>query len=172
MHNEEKDDFFARENMTYQLLENFSKYWVFQREDPKISPEDLAQIRLLSEKRAGQIWHDYVSPVHLHPDHFSSTDWPNDKTLKMNSVPWEPEWEGDAPALPSAILEHVSHWGEDTQVFFCCHSELVFELTWGVFKRTWKAFLFLDNGPLLIGRKKKQAVQFYSTGMAHLLVRQ
>jgi len=40
-----------------------------------------------------------------------------------------------------------------------------------VFKRTWKAFLFLDNGPILVGKKKKQALQFHSNGWVNLLLR-
>jgi hypothetical protein len=40
----------------------------------------------------------------------------------------------------------------------------VIETTWDVFKRTWKNFLFMDDGPLLIGKKRDQVVQFMSNG--------
>ena len=155
--------------MAYQLLENFSKSWIFKRDDPKIEAEDLAQIHWLDETSAGGVWRDYISDAQIHPDHFTDNDWvKKQSTLK---VKWESIWESDSPDLPEELLEHVAPWGDDTRVFFCCHNELVFEMPWAVFKRSWKAFLFLDNGPLLVAKKKKQAVQFHSNGMASLLTR-
>ncbi|MBJ7537601.1 DUF2947 family protein [Marinomonas transparens] len=155
----------------YQSLESFSKSWVFKRNDPKVEPEDLQKIRLLSEQRAEQIWRDYISSEHLHPDHFSDYDWLKKPDLLISKVSWEKAWDGEDMSLPGELAEHFSAWGEDTTVFFCCHNELVFELPWGVFKRSWKAFLFLDNGPILVGKKKKQAAQFHSNGLANLLLR-
>ena len=157
--------------MTYQSLETFSKNWIFKRHDPKVEPQDLQQIGLLSELKAAQIWRDYISSEHLHPDHFADYDWLKKPDLLVSKVAWEKAWDSEESALPEACLLHFSSWGEDTLVFFCCHNELVFELPWGVFKRCWKAFLFLDNGPVLIGKKKRQAAQFYSNGSLNLLVR-
>jgi hypothetical protein len=157
----------------YQPLESFPKNWIFKRNDPKVEAEDLEKIRLLSEQKASQIWRDYISSEQIHPDHFSDRDWlnSNDAKAPISKVQWEKSWDSESPDLPDELLTHLMAWGDDTLVFFCCHNELVFELTWGVFKRTWKAFLFLDNGPILIGKKKKQAVQFQSNGWANLLVR-
>lgn len=157
----------------YQSLEQFSKSWIFKRNDPKVELEDLQAIRLMSEQGAAQIWRDYISDEQIHPDHFSERDWAkkSDAQAAEGKVQWEGVWDSDQPALPDAVLLHFSTWGEETKVFFCCQNELVFELTWGVFKRTWKAFLFLDNGPILVGKKKKQAIQFHSNGSANLLFR-
>ncbi|MCW8357080.1 DUF2947 domain-containing protein [Marinomonas pontica] len=158
----------------YQPLEQFSKYWIFKRNDPKVADEDLQGIRLLDESRASQVWRDYISDEQVHPDHFSDRDW-----LKKNSAQapdgkfqWEKAWDRDDASLPDEMRAHFSAWGADTTVFFCCHNELVFEMNWGVFQRTWKAFLFLDNGPVLVGKKKKQAAQFHSNGWANLLFRE
>jgi len=157
----------------YQALSLFSKSWIFKRQDPKVAPEDLAQIHFLTESKAEQIWRDYISQEQLHPDLFTEQDWPK-KTpegIEINKAQWEKAWDGEAPDLPEEVLAHCNHWGEDTTVYFCCHNEQIFELTWGVFKRTWKAFLFLDNGPILVGKKKKQALQFHSNGWVNLLLR-
>ncbi|WP_369921853.1 DUF2947 family protein [Marinomonas polaris] len=158
----------------YQSLEQFSKSWIFKRNDPKVEPEDLQEIRLLSEQRAGQIWRDYISDEQIHPDHFSDREWLKKASTQApdGKLQWEKAWDSEQASLPEGILAHFSAWGDDTTVFFCCHNELVFELPWGVFKRTWKAFLFLDNGPLLVGKKKKQAVQFHSNGWVNLLFRE
>lgn len=155
--------------MAYQLLDSFSKNWIFKREDPKVEAADLAQIRLLDEARASNIWRDYISDSQIHPDHFTDNDWIKGQSAVQ--VKWENVWESESACLPEDILEHVAAWGDDTLVFFCCNNELVFELPWAVFKRSWKAFLFLDNGPILVAKKKKQAVQFHSSGMASLLLR-
>lgn len=157
----------------YQSLDQFPKSWIFKRQDPKVMPEDLQAIRLLSEERAAQIWRDYVSDGQVHPDHFTANDWLNKDAAKVmdGKLQWEKVWDSEQSALPDAVLEHFASWGEDTTVFFCCHSDVVFELPWGVFQRCWKAFLFLDNGPVLVGKKKKHAAQFHSNGWMNLLLR-
>ncbi|SBS34547.1 hypothetical protein MSP8887_02175 [Marinomonas spartinae] len=157
--------------MAYTSLDSFSKNWIFKREDPKVTTQDLAEIRLLDEQGAASVWRDYISDNQIHPDHFTEQDWPNKAELQVMKVAWEKRWDSTEEALPEEVLTHVTTWGEETKVFFCCHNELVFEMPWGVFKRTWKAFLFLDNGPILVGRKKSQAVQFHSDGMATMLFR-
>lgn len=157
----------------YQPLDSFSKQWIFKRNDPKIDQEDLEKIHLLNEQRASQIWLSYISDEQIHPDHFTDRDWlkKTKSQLEVAKTQWEKAWDSEDESLPDDVLAHFSAWGDDTLVFFCCHNELIFELTWGVFKRTWKAFLFLDNGPVLVGKKKKQAAQFHSNGWVHLLLR-
>jgi len=158
----------------YQPLESFSKQWIFKRNDPKVEQEDLEKIHILNEQRASQIWLSYISDEQIHPDHFTDRDWlkKTNSQLEAAKVQWEKNWDSEKNSLPDDVLAHFSTWGEDTLVFFCCHNELVFELSWGVFKRTWKAFLFLDNGPVLVGKKKKQAAQFHSNGWVNLLLRE
>jgi len=158
----------------YQPLECFTKSWIFKRNDPKIESEDLENIRLFSEQRAGQIWRDYISDEQIHPDHFTDYDWMKKVSAQAPNpkVQWEKIWDSEQSSLPDELVEHFAPWGDDTLVYFCCNNELVFELTWGVFKRSWKAFLFLDNGPVLVGKKKKQAAQFHSNGWVNLLFRE
>lgn len=157
--------------MAYKSLDSFSKSWIFRREDPKVSEQDLAAIRLQDDARSAGTWRDYISDNQLHPDHFTEKDWLENSDLQIAKIQWEKVWDSASPHLPDELLEHVESWGDDTTVFFCCDSELVFEMPWAVFKRTWKTFLFLDNGPVLVAKKKKQAVQFHSNGMATLLLR-
>ncbi|MBR7887896.1 DUF2947 domain-containing protein [Marinomonas sp. A79] len=157
----------------YQPLEGFSKSWIFKRSDPSVAPEDVAQIKMLTELAAREIWRNYISADQLHPDHFSTQDWQQKEAAQVpnGKLLWEKAWDSDHDDLPELLLAHFSAWGEDTTVYFCCHNELVFEMPWGVFKRVWKACLFLDNGPVLVGKKKKQAAQFHSNGWVNLLYR-
>lgn len=153
----------------YRSLAQVGKEWVFRRNEPFVSEEDRAAILLLSEPAGANIWRDYVSADFLFPDQFGSDVWVN--TNIQGSAEWETAWESDEEMLPEEVLAHVETWGHDTKVYFCCHSDLVLETTWGVFQRTWKAFLFLDSDAVLIGRKKKQALQFCENGVVSLLLR-
>ena len=76
---------------------------------------------------------------------------------------WEAQWESDEDTLPESIIEHLA-WPSNTVVYYCNDRKQVIETTWDVFQRTWKNFLFMDDGPLLIGKKRDQVVQFMSNG--------
>ncbi len=157
--------------MQYSDFNAFKKAWAFKRDDPKIPSDDLTEIRVLSVEFANNIWRDYVSQDHLHPDHFTDDDWLNIDAHQGESVHWENCWDSDSPELPEEVLQHINHWGNETKVLFCYHSDEVIETSWGVFRRNWKNFLFFDNGPILFGKKKKQAVQFFGNGQCRLLMR-
>lgn len=154
----------------YRPLSASGKEWVFRREEPKVSEQDRELILLLSESAGANIWRDYVSDVALYPDLLPENSW-----VKLNVsevVNWESAWESDSKhTLPDEIVSHCESWGDDTKVYFCCHADLVLETTWGVFARNWKAFLFLDSDSILVGRKKKQALQFLENGQTSLSYR-
>ena len=76
-------------------------------------------------------------------------------------------WDSEEASLPQGILEHL-HWDQNTVVYYCSTHQNVIETTWAVFKRCWKNFLFMDDGVILIGKKRKDAVQFLSNGQFKL----
>lgn len=153
----------------YRPLSDSGKEWVFRREEPFVSEQDRSQILLLGELAGANIWRDYISDACLYPDLFASDAWV--KKNRIADADWETPWESDEPELPAEVIEHCHHWGDDTKIYFCCHADFVIETTWGVFQRTWKAFLFLDSDAVLVGRKKKQALQFCENGDVALLMR-
>ncbi|MBQ0729054.1 MAG: DUF2947 family protein, partial [Oleispira antarctica] len=53
---------------------------------------------------------------------------------------------------------------DNTNVLFFYDSDRVIETSWKVFKLSWKNFLFFDDGPILMGKKRKQVVQFLQNG--------
>jgi hypothetical protein len=77
------------------------------------------------------------------------------------------EWEGDDNDMPADILQHID-WQDDVTVYFCYEKYNIIETKWSVFKQTWKNFLFYDDGPILLGRRRKQALWFSSDGMVKL----
>ncbi|MBT0323425.1 DUF2947 family protein, partial [Vibrio campbellii] len=51
---------------------------------------------------------------------------------------------------------------------FCYEKYNVIETKWSTFKKHWKNFLFYDDGPILIGRRRAQALWFDSKGNVKL----
>ena len=147
----------------YLPIEEYKKAWIFRHKDMPVSEEDLQQIRPLTDERAAQVWSQQVSTQSTHPEHFGFGDWANKNGTWLETDNWQSAWESDNPELPELLAEHLQ-WDDATVVWFCYESEHVLETRWDVFRRNWKNFLFFDDGPLLIGRKRKQVAQFHQTG--------
>ena len=149
--------------MNYIPLEAYKRAWIFRHKDLPVSEADLDEIKPLSEARAEQVWRQQISQESNHPEFFYDDDWANKNPTWQETFPWQNRWESDEADMPEPLLEHLD-WDDNTLVYFCYDVEHVIETRWHVFKRHWKNFLFFDNGPLLIGRKRKQIAQFMQTG--------
>ena len=151
--------------MNYISLEDYKQAWVFRHRDLPVPQEDLAQIKPLSPARAAEIWNNLVSHQTDHPAFFRQGDWPNRNKTWQQTDNWQAAWEADAPEMPDFITTHC-RWDDNTVVYFCHERNHVLETTWAVFKRHWKNFLFMDDGPILLGKKRREAVQFLQNGNA------
>lgn len=149
--------------MNYLPLTEYKKIWIFKHKDLPVSETDLVQIKPLTAARAEQVWAQQISQQSTHSSHFGADDWVSKNQTWLETVGWQQEWESDDPALPAAVAQHLQ-WEDDTLVYFCYESDHVIETTWAVFQRNWKNFLFFDDGPILIGKKRKQVAQFHQTG--------
>ncbi|WP_286268934.1 DUF2947 domain-containing protein [Thalassotalea hakodatensis] len=149
--------------MTHLPLEQFKHAWIFRHQSMPLSAEQLAQIKPMSEERSATLWDTFISKNAVHPELFTKHDWPTQEKHLTQHIPWESRWESDNPSLPDELLLHIN-WEENTTVYYCLHRQCILETTWGLFKQCWKNFLFLDDGSLLIGKKRQQAVQFNSNG--------
>ncbi|WP_286238245.1 DUF2947 domain-containing protein [Neptuniibacter halophilus] len=150
--------------MNYLPMEQYSKAWIFRHRDLPVPAEALEQIRPLTEQRAEQIWAEHISRGCSHPEHFSAEDWAGKDSSWAEGDYWQSAWDSNKPDLPGLLAEYLQDWDDNTRVFFCYHSDHIIETSWGVWRRYWKNFLFFDNGPLLIGRKRKKVVQFFDNG--------
>ena len=150
--------------MNYLSLDQYKYAWVFKRQDMAISPEDLACIKPLTSKRAAEIWRSQISPVCLYPSHFGPGDWASNDKVWQGKDQWQGVWNSTDPDIPALLSEHIN-WEPNVVVYFCYKHDHVIETSWGVFQRCWKSFLFFDDGPLLIGRKRKQVAQFFDNGV-------
>jgi hypothetical protein len=149
--------------MKYIPLESFSRAWIFKHPDAPITDTDLALIKPLSEQYAEQIWSQLVSDQANHPDHFAKGDWAFSDSTWLEQGPWQDEWEKDGTTLPALIQDNLD-WDLNTVVYFCYDSERVVETSWDVFRRSWKNFLFYDDGPVLVGKRRKEVLQFLGDG--------
>jgi len=149
--------------MAYLPLSQHPKAWVFQHQNLPINEDDFAKIKPMDTLRATTFWNTFVSKQVDHPDFFKKGDWPFSPNTWQDQGNWETQWDGDNAALPESILAHLN-WPSNTVVYFCNDRKQIIETTWDVFQRCWKNFLFMDDGPLLMGKKRDKVVQFMSNG--------
>ncbi len=149
--------------MNYTSLDDLKNAWVFKHKSLPIEDKDKAKIKPMIAERAQTLWDNAISKQVDHPDFFKKGDWPFDANSWKDTGKWESVWDSDDEDLPELILEHLA-WDNNTVVYFCNARHNVIETTWMVFKRCWKNFLFMDDGPILVGKKRQEAVQFLSNG--------
>ncbi|MFV0448808.1 MAG: DUF2947 domain-containing protein [Vibrio sp.] len=153
--------------MSYIPLEHYQRKWIFTHQSMPVAEEDLVQIKPMSQTRAAQYWKENLSSQSPDAERFSSQDWPSKAGSWCNEIDWMAEWESDDQSLPQAVLEHID-WQDDVTVYFCYEKYNVIETKWSVFKRHWKNFLFYDDGPILLGRRRKEALWFKTNGKVKL----
>lgn len=153
--------------MSYIPLAEHKKAWIFNRQDLPISDDDKLFIKPMQGARAANFWNMTISKQVDHPDFFRKGDWPFELQTWQEQGDWESVWDSEATELPEMITDHLN-WQGNTVVYFCSDRYSIIETTWEVFQRGWKNFLFLDDGTLLIGKKREQVVQFMSNGSFRL----
>jgi len=150
--------------MNYVPLETLKNAWIFKHKSLPISAKNLEKIKPMATQRAQTLWDNFISKQVDHPDFFKKGDWAFNGNTWQDQGKWEALWDSDNEALPELILESLT-WDNNTVVYFCSARNTIIETTWAVFKTCWKNFLFMDDGPLLIGKKRAEVVQFNSNGL-------
>lgn len=149
--------------MSYIALEQLKNAWIFKHKSLPINEADIAKIKPMAKERANVLWDTFISRQVDHPDFFKKGDWPFNKNNWQDQGKWEGIWDSNEGSLPELITDTIS-WDNNTVVYYCSNRDYVIESTWAVFKRCWKNFLFMDDGCILIGKKRKESVQFNSNG--------
>ncbi|NQZ30719.1 MAG: DUF2947 domain-containing protein [Oceanospirillaceae bacterium] len=149
--------------MQYIPLEEYRYAWFFKHKELPINEQGLAFIKPLTETLSNQIWHQLVSNNANHPDLFHKEDWPRKQHTWTQEGQWQANWEAPGIEFPQAIEEFIE-WEGNTVVYFCYCADNIIETTWDVFRQHWKNFLFLDNGPILIAKRRKEVIQFTDNG--------
>ncbi|MFN3014616.1 DUF2947 domain-containing protein [Vibrio coralliilyticus] len=153
--------------MSYLTLDEYQRKWIFTHQSMPVPEQDLAQIKPMTQARAAQLWKENISAQSPDAERLSSGDWPMKDSNWKESLDWMVAWEADEEALPEGVAEFID-WQDDVTVYFCYEKYNVIETKWSVFKKHWKNFLFYDDGPILIGRRRKEALWFDSEGNVKL----
>ncbi len=149
--------------MSYISLDEYPRKWIFTHQSMPIPDEDLEQIKPMSQSRSAQFWKENISAQSPDAERLSTQDWPMDTQCWLHDVDWMANWEDDDLGLPDEVLEHLE-WQDDVTVYFCYEKYNVVETKWNIFKQHWKNFLFFDDGPILLGRRREQALWFNTNG--------
>jgi hypothetical protein len=149
--------------MKYLNLEDFDRAWIFRHKELPLSDDLKAEIKPYTEIVSNQLWNQYISQDSGHSSQFGSGDWPSRGSVWSDRGDWQQAWDSEKNDLPSIILNHLD-WDDNTNVLFFYDCDRVVETSWKVFKLSWKNFLFFDDGPILMGKKRKQVVQFLQNG--------
>ncbi|NOI75290.1 DUF2947 family protein [Vibrio coralliilyticus] len=153
--------------MSYLTLDEYQRKWIFTHQSMPVPEQDLAQIKPMTQARSAQLWKENISAQSPDAERLSSGDWPMKDSNWKESLGWMAAWEADEEALPEGVAEFID-WQDDVTVYFCYEKYNVIETKWSVFKKHWKNFLFYDDGPILIGRRRKEALWFDSEGNVKL----
>ncbi|MGD8109166.1 DUF2947 domain-containing protein [Vibrio sp. TRT 21S02] len=153
--------------MSYLPLDEYQRKWIFTHQSMPVPDADLSSIKPMSQARAAQLWKENISAQSPDAERMSSSDWPMKASNWSETVDWMDAWESDDDTLPESISAHID-WQDDVTVYFCYEKYNVIETKWSVFKKHWKNFLFYDDGPILIGRRRTQALWFDSNGQVKL----
>ncbi|CAH0539591.1 DUF2947 domain-containing protein [Vibrio marisflavi] len=153
--------------MSYLSLQEYSRKWIFTHQSMPVPEQDLEMIKPMSAQRSAQFWKENISPQSPDAERLSSQDWPSKDANWSGEVDWMHNWEEDELGLPEEVLEHID-WQDDVTVYFCYEKYNVIETKWLIFKNNWKNFLFYDDGPILLARRRKQALWFNSEGKVKL----
>ena len=148
--------------MKYIPLSDCKHAWIFRHAEMTVPGDDQEQIKLMTKTAANDLWRNNISKQGQNPDEYADNDWPALPQSWQQQGHWQKLWESNDPALPALIA--TLDWAPETTVYYCVDHETVFETRWGLFYRHWKNFLFFDDNTLLLGRKRKQAVQFHQDG--------
>ena len=149
--------------MQYIPLEQLKNVWIFKHKSLPISEKDLKNIKPMSASRANIVWDTFISKQVDHPDFFKQGDWAFNQNNWFEQGQWENIWESEDTALPPLITEHLV-WDNNTVIYYCSSRNNIIETTWGLFQRCWKNFLFMDDGVILLGKKRSEVVQFNNNG--------
>lgn len=153
--------------MSYLPMDEYSRKWIFTHQSMPVPSEDLELIKPMTQARAAQLWKENISAQSPDSERFSASDWARKEGSWRTEVDWMAAWESDDPQLPQEILDHID-WQDDVTIYFCYEKYNVLETKWSIFKRHWKNFLFYDDGPILIARRRDEALWFDSEGQVKL----
>ncbi len=155
--------------MNYIDFASYKKKWIFNHPSMPVAQADLLDIKPMATLRANQLWQEFVSkrsPTLLNLD---QDEWVNTQDAWHEEMEWQESWESESD-LSENFWQFFS-MDENSIVYFCYDKQDIIETRWKIFRKYWKNFLFYDDEPLLLVKKKKLVAQFSQNGRVKLGVR-
>ncbi len=152
--------------MNYISLDNYKRKWIFTHQSMPVAEEDLKEIKPMSGFRASQLWFDFVSKKSPSLMHLSKEEWPLMPSTWVQEMQWQQSWDDETDL--AADFWNFFDLDDASIVYFCYGKDNIIETRWMTFKKYWKNFLFYDDDPLLLIKKKKNVAQFSQTGFVKL----
>jgi hypothetical protein len=157
--------------MSYIAINEYSRKWIFTHQSMPMSDDQLATLKPMTQTRSAMFWQENVSKMSPDAERLAKEDWPMKESNWLSTTSWMDAWDDDDDLeLPSEVLEHID-WQDDVTVYFCYEKYNVIETKWKTFRENWKNFLFYDDGPILLGRRRDQALWFNTDGTVKIGVR-
>ncbi len=153
--------------MKYQDINNYSRKWIFTHASMPVVSDDLQQIKPFTAQQSAMFWQENISRESPDSERFAPKDWASNLNNWLMETNWIKTWESDDDSFPVEIEQYLT-WQDDVTVYFCYEKYNVIETTWKVFKNNWKNFLFYDDGPILLARRREQALWFLDNGKVKL----
>lgn len=137
--------------------------WCFN--DPKVSDDDLKQIKPLTKESSSNNWNRLISEKHRHLALYRTAEqtWLN--ALERLDYNWEDDWNKNDMKSFAVFLSSKLNIPEDEPVWFFWMKESGVKTKWGVFLRNWINFLYEDEAPVLYVEGKNTAILFRPGGM-------
>ena len=140
--------------------------WEFFHAAHPIAPADLGEIRPLDAPSCASLWQEVVSadPRQRHPMLLPADHWVHRPVVPGPA--WHNAWDRPAarPDPVAPFLRMQIDWHDAAEVYFVWMRESAVRVPWGVFLRTWRNFLFSDEGPFLVRLRHPEFVSFGPTG--------
>ncbi len=140
-------------------------YWMFFHDLQPLAAANRVLIRPLTEESAAALWCELVSadPRERHTMLLPAGHWVGNRTAAGPN--WQVYWND--PGRPDDVAEFLRSqidWPDEAEVCFIEMRERAALVPWGVFLRTWRAFLFRDEDPFVVRPGRPEFVVFGPTG--------
>jgi hypothetical protein len=137
--------------------------WMFFMEDDPIADTLLASIHPLTKNSASELWSCYISPdqKQRHGMLLGADHWIHSASIQGPA--WEDYWHaqpGNEPDPVIVFLDQYVSWATEAILIFFWMKEQAVSVPWGVFRITWRNFLYDDEGPFLINPDAPEVVWF------------
>jgi hypothetical protein len=141
--------------------------WSFFQDSAPISAADRDRIRRLDDASSQSAW-DAVVGQRVPVTVVLRDGWLSELSRSGEPFEWHKSWNAGDDQWAASHLRPRLPWNDDPIVLFIWRPTWSVLTPFEVFLRHWRAFLFDDEGPLLVSTKHSEVAWFWPTGAGRL----